>query len=81
MIKNGNPMKQTYKVIRPFDAKEPVSGAQRQFSPEEIVVCDTKQSGSTLTLEVDGAPTAYFLVERSVFEACCKRISRTAGSI
>ncbi len=74
-------MLQEFKVIRPFEATAPISGTKRQFSPGEIVVCDKKQSGSTLTLEVGGAFTAFFLVERSVFEACCKWISRDAGGI
>lgn len=74
-------MKQEYKVVQAFAATAPISGTQRQFSPGEILVCDAKQSGSTLTLEVGGAFTAFFLVDRSVFEACCKWISRTAGSI
>lgn len=70
-------MKQAYKVIQSFAATAPISGTERQFSPGEIIVCDTKQSGSTLTLEVgDGAFTIYFLVERPIFEACCKWISR-----
>jgi hypothetical protein len=74
-------MLQEFKVIRSFTAVAPISGTQRQFMPGDIVGCDTAQSGSTLTLEVGGAFTGFFLVERSVFEACCKWISRTAGSI
>jgi hypothetical protein len=74
-------MKQEYKVVRAFAATTPISGTQRQFSPGEIVVCDTKQSGSTLTLEVGVAFTTLVLVDRSTFEACCKWVSRTAGSI
>jgi len=74
-------MKQEYRVTQAFAATVPISGSQRQFSPWEIVVCDTRQSGSTLTLEVAGAFTTFFLVDRSVFEACCKWMSRTAGSI
>jgi len=74
-------MRQEYKVIQPFAAVAPISGAQRQFMPGEIVVCDKAQSDSRLTLEVNGAFTAFFLVERSVFEACCKWISRNGPSI
>jgi hypothetical protein len=69
-------MRQEYEVIRPFTAVAPISGAQQQFTAGEIVVCDAAQSGTTLTLEVGGAFTLYYLVERSVFEACCKWISR-----
>lgn len=74
-------MKQPYKVIQPFAATVPISGTQRRFTPGEIVVCDAKQSGSTLTLEVGGAFTTFFLVDRSVFEACCKWISVGPGGI
>ena len=74
-------MRQEYKVIRPFTALAPISGAQRQFEAGEILVCDTAQNASTLTLEVEGGFTLYFLVERSVFEACYKWISHTPGSI
>jgi hypothetical protein len=69
-------MRQEYEVTRPFAALAPISGAQQQFTAGEIVACDTAQNGSTLTLEVGGDFTLYFLVERSVFEACCKWISR-----
>jgi hypothetical protein len=74
-------MKQEYKVIQPFEAMEPISGAQKHFNSGEIVVCDTKRGGSTLTLEVGAALTTYFLVDRSTFENCCKWVSRTSGSI
>ena len=74
-------MKQEYKVIHPFEATEPISGAQRLFNSGEIVLCDIKQGGSTLTLEVGAAFTTYFLVDRSIFEDCCKWVSRTSGSI
>ena len=74
-------MRQEFKVVRPFTALAPISGTQRQFTVGEIVGCDTAQSGSTLTLEVSCAFTLFFVVERSVFEDCCKWISRNAGSI
>lgn len=72
-------MKQEYKVMQPFKATAPISGAQQEFSPGEIVVCDTSEGGSTLTLQVGGSFTVYYLVERAVFEACCKWISRGPG--
>lgn len=74
-------MKQEYKVIQPFAATAPISPTQRRFNPEEIIVCDAEQNGSTLTFETEGPFTTFFLVDRSVFEACCKWISRTAASI
>jgi hypothetical protein len=74
-------MRREFKVIRPFTAVAPISGAQQKFAVGEIVVCDTAQSGSTLTLEVEGTYTLYFLVDRSVFEARCEHISRTGGGI
>jgi hypothetical protein len=75
-------MMQEYKVMRPFAAAAPISGTQREFRPGEIVVCDKKQSGSVLTIEAaNAAYSAYFTVDRSVFEACCEWISRSAGSV
>jgi len=70
-------MKQEFKVIRPFLATAPISGTQKRFGPGDIIVCDIKQPGATLTLEAgEGSFTAFFSVERPVFEACCKWISR-----
>jgi len=63
--------KNEFKVTKAFNATTPISGAERRFIPGEIVVCDPKQQGSTLTLQLGGA---FFLVDRSVFEACCTRI-------
>jgi hypothetical protein len=74
-------MRVEYMVIVPFTAVAPISGARQQFAAGEIVACDTAQSGSTLTLEVGGGYTLFFLVERSVFEACCKYTPRTRGSV
>jgi len=74
-------MKQEYRVIRPFTAAEPISGNEKKFAPGDIVICDAAETGPTLTLETFEGFTAYFLVERSIFEMCCKWISRTAGSI
>jgi hypothetical protein len=73
-------MRKEYKVMRPFPATAPISGAQRAFQPGEIVVCDKAENGPTLTIEADdGAFSNYFLVDRSVFEASCKWISRGPG--
>jgi hypothetical protein len=74
-------MIQEYKVIRPFEATAPISGTRRQFSPGEIIVCDKKQGDSTLTFGAAGGMSTFYIVDRSVFEASCKWISRTAGSI
>ena len=74
-------MQQEYKVIQPFEAAAPISGAKRQFGPGEIAARDIKQGGSTLTVGAEGAFSTYYLVDRSVFEDCCKWISRTAGSM
>lgn len=62
--------KNEFKVVQAFAATTPISGAERRFIPGEIVVCDPKQQGSTLTLQLGGA---FFLVDRSVFESCCKQ--------
>jgi hypothetical protein len=65
-------MMQDFRVIEPFVAVAPLSGARRQFNAGETVACDTAKGGSTVTVEVGGSFAAYFLVERSVFETCCK---------
>ncbi|HTU35586.1 MAG TPA: hypothetical protein VMF66_17410 [Candidatus Acidoferrum sp.] len=73
-------MKQGYKVIRPFAATAPISGTRRQFSLGEMVGCDTKEPGSTLTLEVgEGGFTTYYFVERPVFNDCCKWMPGSAA--
>jgi hypothetical protein len=72
-------MRQEYKVIQPFTATEPISGNQQKFTPGDIVVCDPAQNGTTLTLETGGSFTLYFLVDRQVFEICCKWINRGGG--
>jgi hypothetical protein len=74
-------MRLEFKVIRPFTAVAPISDAQQLFAAGEIVVCDTAQSGSTLTFELGRAYTLFFLVERSVFDAGCEHIARTPGRI
>jgi hypothetical protein len=61
-------MLQQFEVIKPFTALAPISGAERRFAAGEISFA-TAQSGTTLILTLF---TDYFLVERSVFEACCK---------
>jgi hypothetical protein len=74
-----NAMVQEYEVMKPFEATAPISGTKRRFSPGEIVVCDVKQSGSTVLFGAEAAGAAfsnYFLADRSVFKACCKWISR-----
>lgn len=68
-------MKQEYRVIQPFTSTEPISGGQKKFAPGDIVICDVAEGGPTLTLEVFAGFAAYFLVERSVFDACCKWIN------
>lgn len=69
-------MEREFDVIRSFAGVAAISGAQRLFKPGEVVACDPAQSGPTLTIE---KASAFFIVERSVFKACCK--TRNAGAV
>jgi len=57
-----------YKVVRAFEATEPISGRKRKFEPGEIVICHSGQAGPTLTIE---ANSSYFTVDRSTLKNCC----------
>jgi hypothetical protein len=74
-------MKLAYKVIQPFEATAPISGTQRRFNRGEIVVCDTKQSGEMLTIELGTEFATLFLVDRAVFKDCCEWYSKGPGGI
>jgi hypothetical protein len=58
-----------FDVLRPFVAVETISGAQRQFKPGDRVLCGSASKDSTVIFEMQ---SAFFTVERSVFEASCK---------
>ncbi len=62
-------MTQPYDVLQAFAAKTAISGREYQFKPGEIIACDKSQQGQTIVIETDGS---FFLVDRSVFDACCK---------
>ena len=59
-----------YSVTREFYGANAISGRVRRFKLGEILLCDPKsRSGdATVTLEID---STFFLVERSIFDACC----------
>lgn len=58
-----------FDVVRPFAAIATISRAQRQFKPGERVICETRSDDSTIMFEMK---SVFYLVDRSVFEACCK---------
>jgi hypothetical protein len=61
-------MTQPYSVIQRFKATEPVSGREHQFEVGDTVLYDIGQTRASITIEFEWS---LFLVERSVFEACC----------
>ena len=69
-------MTKPYNVVKEFAAIEAISGLKRRFYPGDIVVCNFRQNGDNLVIEVG---SSLFLVERSIFETCCK--FRNVGSI
>jgi hypothetical protein len=64
-----------FDVLHPFKAKEPISGREHRFESGAVVTCETDQTGATITIE---AEMSLFLVDRSIFDSCCK--FRNAGS-
>jgi hypothetical protein len=62
-------MTQPYSVIQRFKATEPISCRERQFEVGDTVLYDIGQTGGSITIEFEWS---LFLVERSVFKACCR---------
>jgi hypothetical protein len=58
-----------YTVTRPFTATSAISGRDRQFEQGDSFLCDSGQSGATVTIEID---LSLFLIDRRTFETCCK---------
>lgn len=58
-----------YNVLQAFEATEPISQRKHRFEPGTVVTCDTGRRGATLLIE---AGTKFFLVDRSIFTACCE---------
>jgi hypothetical protein len=65
-----------YMVTRPFTATSAISGRERQFEPGDSFLCDSGQSGATVTIEVD---LSLFLIDRKTFETCCKFMNEGIG--
>jgi hypothetical protein len=57
-----------FTVLKTFTATSPISGRERLFEPGDTLICDTGQTGATLTFEFE---TSVFLVDRSTFKRCC----------
>jgi hypothetical protein len=58
-----------FDVLHAFKATEPISGRERRFEPGAVIMCDTGQTGPTVTIEAD---MSLFLVDRPIFESCCR---------
>lgn len=58
-----------FDVVRPFVGVAAISGAKREFKPGERLMCEMPPIGSIVTFQSE---KTAFVVERSVFEACCR---------
>lgn len=58
-----------YSVVHGFKATNTISGQEREFKPGETVVSYPGKTDGTVTIEIDNS---FFVVRRSIFEACCK---------
>jgi hypothetical protein len=63
------PMLLLYTVTRAFKATNPISGREHEFHSRDTFVCDSGQTGDTVTIEFEDS---LLLVDRSTFERCCK---------
>jgi hypothetical protein len=58
-----------YSVRHAFKATDPISGREQSLEPGDTLTCDSRQTGSTILIEINGLS---FLVQRATFNACCK---------
>lgn len=58
-----------FEVVKSFAARSAISNEERVFNPGDRLVCE-KPEGPTVMIENGGA---FFLVDRSVFEASTKQ--------
>jgi hypothetical protein len=58
-----------FSVVQAFKATGAISGRERQLKPGDTLLSDTPQTESMVTIEFD---KSFFLVERAIFQACCK---------
>jgi hypothetical protein len=66
-----------YSVTCEFYGTNAISGHVRQFKLGETLACDANQSSgdANVTLEIE---SAFFVVERSIFNTCC--VHRNEGA-
>ena len=69
-------MNQTYSVIQPFTATEPISGRERQFKVGDMLLYDMSQTGPSVLIEFEWS---RFMVERSIFTTCCRIVNSGTG--
>jgi hypothetical protein len=58
-----------YDVVNAFEATTAVSSRKRRFEPGDVVTCDSGQGSPNVIIEAD---MSLYLVERSIFKACCR---------
>jgi hypothetical protein len=62
-------MTQPYDVVQAFVAEEAICGREHRFKVGDIIACEMRQRGNSIVIEFE---TTFFLVDRSVFDACCR---------
>jgi hypothetical protein len=62
-------------VVRQFRAKSAISGVEHEFEPGDAILCESGQTGATVTIEAD---KSFFLVDRQTFETSC--VSKNEGT-
>ncbi|MBZ5641410.1 MAG: hypothetical protein LAO19_01505 [Acidobacteriia bacterium] len=67
-----------YDVLQSFAAAEAISGREHRFNVGDIIVCEMRQRGISIVIEFE---TTFFLVDRSVFDACCKFRNEGGGAV
>jgi hypothetical protein len=64
-----------FDVLKTFVATNAISGRERTFKKGEMISAGPDKSGSNVVIEAD---SSLFIVERSLFDACC-RVNRIDG--
>jgi hypothetical protein len=57
-----------YLVTRTFEATHAISGRQHRFLPGDTLLCDTGQTGQTITIQFE---ESFLIVEHSTFKSSC----------
>jgi hypothetical protein len=71
-------MTRAFTVVQPFKAENAISGREREFKPGEKLISDSAKGEMIVTIEFE---KSLFVVERSIFQACCKWMNDGASPI